>query len=145
MNSTQLDIDVVQVMAPQMLTLPPMDEFGRSFSEAIRVDDHLGVELLVSYGAVSTTGATEFFVQHSSSSSADFASVADSDLLGTEALLSIPAATSRTSGVDQNIARRIGYRGNYPWLRVGFKNKQRGQQTSFVVSIDALLLRVNRG
>jgi hypothetical protein len=38
-------------------------------------------------------------------------SVADSDLLGTEALAGLGATATRTSGTSKNVSKRIGYKG----------------------------------
>jgi hypothetical protein len=40
------------------------------------------------------------------------ASVADANLLGTEALASLPAATPRTAGTTKEVTKRVGYIGN---------------------------------
>ena len=39
-------------------------------------------------------------------------SIADTDLLGTEALCSLPAATPRTAGTTKEVTKRLGYKGN---------------------------------
>ncbi len=136
------DVDVAQVMPPQQLSITKVDGYYRAYSEAIKVDDYLGVELVVGYGAVSTSGAVELAVQYSDEQAGGFASVANQELLGSESLVGIPAAATRTDGEDQNITRRIGYRGNLPWVRVAFKARA---PATFMVGVDALLLRVPRG
>lgn len=141
MKTSALNVDVVQVAAPQVIAIPPCDEFGRVFFKPLRVEGHLGVEIIVAYGSVTTTGAVEFIVQDGSASDGAFTSVANMDLAGTEDMVSIPAASVRTSGVDQNCARRIGYRGAKPWVRVGFKSRFRAN-AQFVVVIDAILVNV---
>jgi hypothetical protein len=45
-------------------------------------------------------------------------SVADADLLGTEALASLLATTPRTSGVSKNVHKRVGYKGIKRYVRV---------------------------
>lgn len=141
MEST-IDVDVVQVMPPQELNITKVDGYYKAYSDPIKVDDYLGVELLVNYGAVSTSGAVEFVVQASRSEADGFTSMADHHLLGTEAVVGIPAGAARASGVDQCITRRIGYRGSWPWVRVGLKAKA---PATLFVGVDAVLLKVNRG
>lgn len=137
-----IDVDVVQVLPPQQVSLTKGAIYYQIFTPSVCVENHLGVEFIVSYGNVSTSGAIEFLVQHSDLESVDFTSAAHDDLLGTEDLLNIPAAGSRTSGVDQNIARRIGYRGNRPYIRAGFKSRN---PATLTLAVDAVLLKVNRG
>lgn len=138
-----IDVDVVQVLPVQQASLTERNyPYYVLYTPGIQVDNHLGAEFIVSYGNVSTSGAIEFLVQESDSAAVDFTSAWHGNLLGTEDLLNIPAAASRTSGVDQNIARRIGYRGTRPYVRCGFKSRN---PATLTLHVAALLLKVNRG
>ena len=77
-----------------------------------------GVEFIASYGAVTATGATfTVIIQESdSATSASFTSVADADLLGTEAAAGV-AAAARASGTTMNVTKRVGYKGNKRYVR----------------------------
>jgi hypothetical protein len=78
-----------------------------------------GVEFLVQYGAwTSTTGTVTIRVEEcDNSTTGNFTSVADADLLGTEALAGLPAAT-RTDGVGDKVCKRIGYIGKKRYVRI---------------------------
>lgn len=69
-----------------------------------------GVTFFVGYGAMTATDATIVLRLKEGDVTGTLTSVADSDLLGTEALASIPAAT-RTDGVGDKVFKRLGYKG----------------------------------
>jgi len=71
-----------------------------------------GVEIMTSYGAVTTTGSIVTLVVKEGDVTGTMTSVADADLLGTEALASLPAATPRTAGTTKEVTKRVGYKGN---------------------------------
>lgn len=77
-----------------------------------------GVEFLVSYGSITATNATITVVVKEGDATGTLTSVADADLLGTEALASITATTPRTSGVSKNVSKRVGYRGNKRYVQL---------------------------
>lgn len=70
-----------------------------------------GVEFIASYGAVTTTGTVVTLVVKEGDVTGTMTSVADTDLIGTEALASLPAATPRTAGTTKEVTKRIGYKG----------------------------------
>lgn len=76
-----------------------------------------GVEFICSYGAVTTTGTVATLVIKEGDVTGTMTSVADTNLLGTEALASLLATTPRTSGVAQNVVKRIGYAGNKRYVQ----------------------------
>jgi len=71
-----------------------------------------GVEIIASYGAVTTTGSIVTLVVKEGDATGTMASVANADLVGTEALASLPAATPRTAGTTKEVTKRVGYIGN---------------------------------
>lgn len=71
-----------------------------------------GVEFVIGYGAVTATGATVTITALEGDVTGTMTSVADGDLLGTEALAGLAATTGRTSGVSTNVTKRLGYKGN---------------------------------
>ncbi len=78
-------------------------------------------EFVILHGTAGVTSDTTVPVVYESDTavSGDFTSVADTDLLGTEALAGLPAqATSRTSGTGKNIATKLGYIGRKRYLRL---------------------------
>ena len=77
-----------------------------------------GVEFVASYGAVTTTGTVCTLICYDGDVTGTMTSVADADLLGTEALASLLATTPRTSGVSQNVSKKLGYSGAKRYVRV---------------------------
>jgi len=77
-----------------------------------------GVEFLAAYGSVTTTGSVVTHVVKDVDVTGTLVSVADSFLLGTEALASLPAATPRTAGITKEVTKRIGYIGNKRYVTV---------------------------
>lgn len=76
-----------------------------------------GVEFVASYGAIVTTGTVVTLVVKEGDATGSLTSVADADLLGTEALASrLGGAT--TSGSGSNVAKRVGYKGNKRYVTV---------------------------
>lgn len=70
-----------------------------------------GVTFIASYGAVTTTGTVVTLVVKEGDATGSLTSVADADLIGTEALASLAAATPRTAGSTKEVTKRVGYRG----------------------------------
>lgn len=76
-----------------------------------------GVEFIAAYGAIVTTGTVVTLVVKEGDVTGTMTSVADADLLGTEALASrLGGAT--TSGVGANVAKRVGYIGTKRYVTV---------------------------
>lgn len=76
-----------------------------------------GVEFVASYGAIVTTGTVVTLVVKEGDATGSLTSVADADLLGTEALASrLGGAT--TSGTGSNVAKRVGYKGTKRYVTV---------------------------
>lgn len=76
-----------------------------------------GVEFVASYGAVTTTGTVVTLVVKEGDVTGTMTSVADSSLLGTEALASL-AAGARVAGTGKEVTKRIGYVGNKRYVTV---------------------------
>ncbi len=77
-----------------------------------------GVEFVVSYGAVTTTGTIVTLVIKEGAVTGTMTSVADGDLLGTESDGGLAAATPRASGTTKNITKRVGYKGGKRYVSV---------------------------
>ena len=69
------------------------------------------VEFIVNYGSVTTTGSVVTVVAKEGDVSSAMTSIADVDLLGTEVLAGLAAATPRTAGTTKEVTKRLGYRG----------------------------------
>lgn len=99
-----------------------------------------GVEFLAYYGAVTTTGTVVTLVVKEGDVTGTLTSVADSDLLGTEALASLGAG-ARVAGVGKEVTKRIGYRGNKRYVTVDAV--QTGTTSVGVVAVAAVLHNPN--
>lgn len=69
------------------------------------------VEFIVNHGSVTTTGTTVTIAILEGDVTGTMTSVADADLLGTEVLASLAAATPRTAGTTKEVSKRVGYIG----------------------------------
>lgn len=83
---------------------------------------YAGVELVFGYGAITSTAATFTVVVKEGDATGSMTSVADADLLGTEALAGIAATTPRTSGVSKNVTKRLGYKGSKRYVQASIVN-----------------------
>ena len=97
-----------------------------------------GVEIIASYGAVTTTGTIVDLVVLEGDTTGAMTSVADADLLGTELLASLPVqATARTSEVGKNVSKRVGYRGGSRYIQVN--SISTGTTSVGCISVDAVM------
>lgn len=81
-----------------------------------------GVELVFNYGTLTATAAAVTVTVLEGDVTGTMTSVADADLIGTEALASLAAAASRTSGATKNVTKRLGYKGLKKYLQVKMVN-----------------------
>lgn len=95
-----------------------------------------GVEFIAAYGAVTTTGTVVTLVVKEGDVTGTMTSVADADLLGTEALASL-AAGARVAGTGKEVTKRVGYKGNKRYVSVDAV--QTGTTSVGVVAVAALL------
>lgn len=95
-----------------------------------------GVEFVASYGAVTTTGTIVTLVVKEGDVTGTLTSVADTDLLGTEALASLLAG-ARVAGTGKEVTKRVGYVGNKRYVQVNAV--QTGTTSVGVVGVAALL------
>jgi hypothetical protein len=96
-----------------------------------------GVEFIATYGAVTTTGTICTLVLFEGDVTGTMTSIADANLLGTEALASLLATTPRTSGTAQNVAKRVGYIGSKRYVQA--KTVSTGTTSVGVVSVNVVL------
>ena len=137
MNDLHNSSDVKRVISPVAI--------GANATKTGKVIDRQGfggVEFLVSYGAVTTTGSVVAIVVKEGSVTGTMTSVADADLRGTEALAGL-AAGARTSGVGKNISKSIGYKGSKRYVSVD--SISTGTTSVGCIGIDALLHSPNVG
>lgn len=96
-----------------------------------------GVEFLVGYGAIPTTGSSVAVIIKEGDVTDTLASVADTDLIGTEALAAVAAGTPKSSGVSQNVVKRVGYKGNKRYVQLSVLNA--GTTSAGLIWADAVL------
>lgn len=97
---------------------------------------YAGVEFISTYGAVTTTGSIVTLVLFEGDVTGTMTSIADTNLIGTEALASLLAG-ARTSGTGQNVAKRVGYIGNKRYVQA--KTVSTGTTSVGVVSVNVQL------
>lgn len=102
-----------------------------------------GVEFIMSYGSVTTTGTICTIVAKEGDVTGTMTSIADSSLRGTEALASLLAATPRTAGTTKEVSKRLGYSGNKRYVSVDVV--QTGVTSVGVVGVNVLLTHPNLG
>lgn len=131
MHDLHNNSDVKRVISPVAI--------GANATKSGKVIDRQGyggVEFIASYGAVTTTGTVVTLVVMEGDATGSLTSVADADLLGTEALAGL-AAGARTSGVGKNISKTVGYKGSKRYVTVDAIST--GTTSVGAIAIDALL------
>ena len=96
-----------------------------------------GVEFIAAYGSVTTTGTVATLVIKEGDVTGTMTSVADADLLGTEVLASLLAATPRTAGTTKEVTKRVGYKGTKRYVQALLV--QTGVTSVGCVSVAAIL------
>lgn len=112
MKDLHSKVRTAQALAPAALTTVA----GRT-GKIIDLQGYGGVEFVVNYGSITATNATITVGMKEGDATGSLTSVADADLLGTEALAGI-AAGARTSGVGKNVTKRIGYTGSKRYVQL---------------------------
>lgn len=123
----------------QLVVIAPV-AIGANATKTGKIIDRAGyggVEFITQYGAVTTTGSVVTIVVRDGDVTGTMTSVADANLLGTELLASLPAATPRTSGTTMNVSKRIGYSGSKRYVQANAV--QTGVTSVGAVGITALL------
>lgn len=86
-------------------------------SNAIDRAGYEGVEVIFDYGSVTATNAVfTALLTEGDTTGGSFTSVADADLIGTEAAAGLAAAV-RVSGTTKNVTKQVGYIGNKRYLK----------------------------
>lgn len=131
-NDLHSNVKVILAVAPVVL--------GPTGGNAGRIIDRQGyggVEFVAEYGAITTTGTVVTVVVKEGDTTGAMASVADADLLGTEALASLLAATPRASGTTKLVSKRIGYKGSKRYVSLDLNGT--GVTSVGIVAASAIL------
>jgi hypothetical protein len=100
-----------------------------------------GVEFLVGYGAVTATNAVFTVTLKEGDVTGTMTSVADADMIGTEALAGVAAAV-RADGSTKNVVKKLGYKGGKRYVQLGVKSTV---TAAAPVSVSAVLFNPNVG
>ncbi|TJV51149.1 MAG: hypothetical protein E5Y01_16310 [Mesorhizobium sp.] len=76
----------------------------------------------ISYGSITATNATFTATVKEGDVTGTLTSVADADLIGTEAAAGLGATGTRTSGTSKNVAKKIGYKGGKRYCQINIKS-----------------------
>lgn len=95
------------------------------------------LEFVLGVGTITATNATVTpIVKECATTGGSFTSVADADLLGTEALAAVGVAATRTSGVSKNVSKKVGYRGSKRYVELQLVNTV---SAGIIAHVDAIL------
>lgn len=123
----------------QKLALAPttLGATGANAGRIIDTKGYTGVEFLLEYGAITTTGTVVTALLKEGDVTGTLTSVADTDLIGTEALAGLAASTDRTSGSGKLVTKRLGYKGNKRYLQLSMNGT--GTTSVGVIAASAIL------
>lgn len=113
------EVDIKRAIAPVAVGTTGTGQTGK-------IIDRLGypgpVVFDVAYGSITATNATLTVTIKEGDVTGTLTSVADADLLNTEAAAGIAATTPRTSGVSKNVTKRIAYKGYKRYVQLNIKS-----------------------
>lgn len=113
---------------------------GATGNNAGRIIDrkgYAGVEFLVLYGAITTTGTVVTPVVKEGDATGSMASAANGDLVGTETGAGLAASTDRTSESGKLVVKRIGYKGRKRYVSIDLNGT--GTTSAGIVAAAAIL------
>lgn len=110
---------------------------GNNAGKIIDRKGYAGVEFIVTYGAITTTGTVVTPVMKEGDATGSMTSVADTDMLGTEAGAGLAASTDRTSGSGKLVVKRVGYKGKKRYVSLDLAGT--GTTSAGIVSAAAIL------
>lgn len=76
----------------------------------------------INYGSITATNAVFTVTVKEGDTTGAMTSVADADLINTESAAGIAAGTPRTSNVNKNVVKKIGYKGGKRYVQCGVKS-----------------------
>jgi hypothetical protein len=133
MKNSDLHANIKQALA---LSPVALGATGASAGKIIDRQGYGGVQFLVGYGAVTTTGSVVTALLKEGDVTGTLTSVADADIIGTETLASL-AAGARTSGTSQQVVKRLGYKGTKRYVQLTLTNT--GTTSAGLMWADAIL------
>lgn len=131
MRDLHSNVKTVRVLSPIALTTT----VGAA-TKIVDLQGYQGCEFVISAGTRTTTTATVTPVIKEGSATGTLTSVADTNLVGTEANATIGAAATLVSGTHKNVVKRIGYVGNKRYVTCQLVP---ASSTSFIAGVTAVL------
>lgn len=107
MSNSDLHSNVKQILAVNPVALGAT---GAITGAIIDRKGYGGVEFLITYGSITTTGTVVTALLKEGDVTGTLTSVADADMLGTETLASLVAG-ARVAGTGKEVVKRLGYIG----------------------------------
>lgn len=111
------DVRTVVGVAPVAIGTTGTGQVGK----VIDTQGYAGIEFVIAYGTITSTAAIYTVTVKEGDVTGTMTSVADADLIGTEALAAAGVGT-RTSGSTKNVTKRIGYKGKKRYVQCGVKS-----------------------
>lgn len=112
------NIKVIRSISPVAVGTTGTGQTGKIVDRA----GYEAVEFAVSYGSVTATNAVFTVTAKEGDVTGTMTSIADADLLGSEANAGLAAASTRTSGTSKNVTKRFGYVGKKRYVQVNVKS-----------------------
>jgi len=108
-----------------MIGISPVAVGTTGTGQTGKVIDRAGYESVTfvnSFGAITATNATLVVTVFEGDTTGTLTSVADADLIGTEAAAGVAAATPRASGTTMRVVKTIGYKGVKRYVRCNIRS-----------------------
>lgn len=112
------NVDIKRSIAPVAVGTTGTGQTGKIVDRA----GYESVEFVLSYGSITATNAVFTLTVKEGDVTGTMTSIADADLIGTEALAAVAAASTRTSGVSKNVTKRLGYKGVKRYVQANIKS-----------------------
>lgn len=135
-RSIHHSIDVVEIIPPIAVGTTGTGQTG----SVIDLRGYDACEFAISYGAITATAAVFTVAVTEGDATGSMTAVADADLVGTEALAGLAAAT-RVDGSTENLTKRLGYIGAKRYVGV---NVSSTATAGTPVAVNAILTKASR-
>jgi hypothetical protein len=117
MHINSADMVRVRSVSPVAIGTTGTGQTGKIVSRIQSGVNYRRVVFEVDFGTITATNAAFTLVVKDGDVTSTMVSIADSDLIGTEAA-AVPATGTRTSGTTKNVSFKLGYKGNKKYVQV---------------------------
>jgi len=119
MDDLYSGLNIVRAVAPVAIGTTGTGQVGKIIDRK----GYIGPVLFdIGYGSITATNAVFTVTVKEGDTTGAMTSVADADLIGTESAAGIAAGTPRTSNVNKNVTKKIGYKGGKRYVQCGVKS-----------------------